>query len=407
VQLFCILIRYMSLKLLAISVLIWLLSACNYSELPPIKVGILHSLTGTMAISERALVDALMLAIEEVNTAGGVLGRKLQPIVVDGESNWDQFAVRAEDLITQQQVSVIFGCWTSACRKAVKPVMEKYDHLLFYPLQYEGMEQSPNIVYTGAAPNQQIIPSVHWALENIGKDVYLVGSDYVFPRTANLIIKDLLENRNIKPLGEMYLPLGSSDVGPVIDDILLKNPSLIINTINGDSNTAFFQALPKDNNMVVLSYSLAEAEVESIGAHLLQGHYAAWNYFQSIKSPENIKFVKNFKNKFGQHRVIDDPMEAAYSGVHLWVQAVKSAGTVVPRQVITALGYQSMQAPHGVISIDKQSQHLWKTVRIGQVMSNGQFEIVWSSGTSVRPAPFPSSHSKQEWLNRIEAIQSP
>ena len=384
-----------------------ILANCGYQSTPPIKVGILHSLTGTMAISEKALVDASLMAIEEINHHGGVLGRSLEPIVMDGASNWDQFALEAEDLITQHQVSVIFGCWTSACRKAVKPVMEKYNHLLFYPLQYEGLEASPNIVYTGAAPNQQIIPSVHWALENVGEKIYLVGSDYVFPRTANMIIKDLLKNRGIQALGETYLPLGSTEMADVKTDIQQKKPNLIINTINGDSNVAFFKSLPKDLKVKVMSYSIAETEVLSIGAELLQGHYAAWNYFQSINTPENLEFVKRFKNKFGQERVINDPMEAAYSGVYLWAQAAQTAGSHLPVLVRTALGYQSMKAPHGVVSIDKNTQHLWKTVRIGEIMKSGQFEVVWSSGTSVRPAPFPSSYSKLEWLKRLEAIESP
>ena len=382
-------------------------SGCDYQPKPPIKVGILHSLTGTMAISETALVDASLMAIEELNERGGVLGRMLQPIVMDGASNWDQFALEAEDLITQHQVSVIFGCWTSACRKAVKPVVEKYQHLLFYPLQYEGLEASPNIVYTGAAPNQQIIPSVHWALENVGKKIYLVGSDYVFPRTANMIIKDLLQNRGISVLGETYLPLGSSEVEDVLEDIKQKKPDLIINTINGDSNVAFFEKLPKYHHAKVMSYSVGETEVLSIGVELLQGHYAAWNYFQSINTSANLEFVKNFKRKFGQHRVINDPMEAAYIGVHLWAQSAQTAGSPLPVLVRSALGYQSMKAPHGVVSIDNKSQHLWKTVRIGEVMADGQFEVVWSSNTSIRPAPFPSSYSKQEWLKRLEAIESP
>ena len=394
-------------RVVMVFVCLGVLGGCDYQQKAPIKVGVLHSLTGTMAISETALVDASLMAIEELNKRGGVLGRMLQPIVVDGTSNWDQFALEAEDLITQHQVSVIFGCWTSACRKAVKPVVEKYQHLLFYPLQYEGLEASPNIVYTGAAPNQQIIPSVHWALENVGKKIYLVGSDYVFPRTANMIIKDLLQNRGISVLGETYLPLGSEDVTELIENIKLQKPNLIINTINGVSNVAFFKNLPKDLNIKVMSYSIAETETLSIGAELLQGHYAAWNYFQSINTSENLEFVENFKTKFGQHRVISDPMEAAYTGVHLWAQAAQTAGSHAPLSVRSALGYQSMKAPHGVVSIDKKSQHLWKTVRIGEIMADGQFEVVWSSDTSVRPAPFPSTHSQQEWLKRLEAIESP
>ena len=394
-------------KLGMLTACLLIMCACSNEDKSVIKVGVLHSLTGTMAISEASLVDATMMAIEEVNKRGGVLGRQLKPIVVDGASNWEQFSLEAEDLITQDQVSVIFGCWTSACRKAVKPVVEKYNHLLFYPLQYEGLESSPNIVYTGAAPNQQIIPSVYWALENVGKKIYLVGSDYVFPRTANMIIKDLLKNRNISALGETYLPLGSIEVSEVIEDIRQKKPNLIINTINGDSNVAFFRELSKGPAIKVMSYSISETEVLKIGVDFLQGHYAAWNYFQSINTPINLQFVKNFKDKYGQDRVIDDPMEAAYTGVKLWMQAAQTAGSILPALVRTALGYQSLNAPHGVVSIDKRSQHLWKTVRIGEVMANGQFEVVWSSDTPVRPAPFPSSYSQQEWLKKLEIIESP
>lgn len=385
--------------------LISTLVACDNKNNQTIKIGVLHSLTGTMAFSERNLVDAVTLAVEQINAAGGVLGRPLQTIVVDGKSDWDLFAIEADQLINKDKVSVIFGCWTSACRKAVKPVIERNEHLLFYPVQYEGLEQSPNIIYTGAAPNQQIIPSVHWALENIGKRVYLVGSDYVFPRTANMIIKDLLKNNHLKVLGEHYLPLGSTDVTTAISEIQQLKPDLIINTINGDSNIAFFKALKVLDKTAVLSYSVAEPEVMLIGAELMTGHYAVWNYFQSIPSNANMKFVNAFKQRFGNDRVISDPMAAAYTGVYLWSQAVESAASIAPKNVTAVLGNQSLKAPEGIVSIDSATQHLWKTVRIGRINTNGQFDIVWSSGTPVRPMPFPSYLSKDEWLKRVDMIQ--
>jgi urea transport system substrate-binding protein len=387
--------------LLLVSALI----ACEHKNNTPIKIGVLHSQTGAMAFNERNLVDAVMLAAEQINAAGGVLGRPLQLIVVDGASDWDRFAAEAERLIEKDKVAVIFACWTSSCRKAVKPVVEKHRHLFFYPLQYEGLEQSPNIVYTGAAPNQQIIPSVHWALENIGKRVYLVGSDYVFPHTANMIIKDLLKNYHLEVLGEFYLPLASMDIAPVMAEIDKLKPDLIINTINGDSNIAFFKALQSVSKTTVLSYSIAEPEVKLIGVELMAGHYAAWNYFQSIPSKENIEFVSVFKQRFGEERVISDPMVAAYTGVYLWAQAVEAAASFDPENVRTVLGHQSLKAPEGIVSIDAVNQHLWKTVRIGRVRKDGQFDIVWSSGAPVRPMPFPSYLSKNEWLQRVDALK--
>lgn len=386
-------------------ILLVTLVACDSSNNTPIKIGILHSLTGTMAFSERNLVDAATLAIEQINAAGGVLGRPLQALVVDGASDWTRFALEAERLITKEEVPVIFGCWTSACRKALKPIVEQYNHLLFYPLQYEGLEQSPNIVYTGASPNQQIIPSVHWALENIGKRVLLVGSDYIFPRTANMIIKDLLKVNQIEPLGEYYLPLGTTNVAAVIDEIKKLKPDLIFNTINGDTNIHFFKALEKLKKPAVLSYSIAEPEVQHIGNELMTGHYAAWNYFQSIESTENKKFVNDFRKRFGQDRVISDPMEATYAGILLWAQTVATAKSVDPKIVKNKLNRQSLAAPEGIVSIDASTQHLWKTVRIGRIKPDGQFDIVWSSKKPVRPYPFPSYYSKAEWLQRSEMLR--
>jgi len=354
-----------------------------------------------MAISERPLVDSVKLAIDEINAAGGVLGRPLQAIVVDGKSDPAVFASEAQRLIRSDGVAAIFGCWTSACRKAVKPVVERLDHLLFYPVQYEGLEESANILYTGAAPNQQIIPGVRWALKHLGKRFYLIGSDYIFPRSANRIIHDLATIQDCPVIGERYLPMKSSEVTVVIDEIARLQPDVIINTLNGSTNLSFFPALrddPRTADIPVMSFSIAEPELAAIGPSAIPHHYATWNYFQSIDSPANHRFVDSFRQRYGADRVIDDPMEAAWIGVHLWAQAAREAGDISPGMVRDSLKLQSIDAPQGVISVDPDSGHLWKTVRVGQAGDDGQFRILWSTEHPIRPDPFPSYRYRSEWL---------
>lgn len=304
-----------------------------------IKVGILHSLSGTMAISETTVVEAEKLAIKEINAMGGVNGKQIEAIVEDGASDWDVFKEKAEKLIDQDGVAVVFGCWTSASRKAVKDVFESKDHILFYPLQYEGQECSKNIFYTGAAPNQQIEPAVDWLLENKGTDFFLVGSDYVFPRTANTIIKAQLDAKGGTTVGEDYLPLGNTEVTPIIAKIqaALPDGGVIFNSLNGDSNVAFFKQIADagltPDKYPVMSVSIAEEEVRQIGPEYLKGHYASWNYFQTVETPENEKWVADFKAEYGEDRVTNDPMEAAYMMVYLWKQAVEQAGDAYDLEV--------------------------------------------------------------------------
>ncbi|WP_414563264.1 MULTISPECIES: urea ABC transporter substrate-binding protein [unclassified Anabaena] len=358
-----------------------------------IKVGILHSLSGTMAISERSVVDAERLAIKEINTAGGVLGKQIEAITEDGASNWDTFREKATKLIDQDQTAVIFGCWTSASRKNVKPVFESKDHMLWYPVQYEGQECSKNIFYTGAAPNQQIEPSVDWMLKNKGKEFFLVGSDYVFPRTANTIIKAQLEALGGKTVGEDYLPLGNVEVTPIISKIRqnLPNGGVIYNTLNGDSNVAFFKQLRgaglTPDKYPSMSVSIAEEEVKAIGVEYLQGHYAAWNYFQTVDTPANKKFVEAFKNEYGAERVINDPMEAGYIAVYLWKQAVEKAGTTDLDKVRAAAYGQTIDAPEGKVTMGA-NHHISKIVRIGQVRGDGLFDIVYATPAPVEPVPW-------------------
>jgi urea transport system substrate-binding protein len=368
----------------------------------PIKVGILHSRTGTMAISERPVIDATLFAIEELNAKGGVLGRKVEGIVEDGASDWPTFARKAEKLITQDKVSTLFGCWTSASRKTVKPVVEKHNHLLFYPVQYEGLEQSPNIVYTGAAPNQQIIPAIKWCCSFLKKKrLFLVGSDYVFPRAANVIIRDQASALGAQIVGEDYLPLGSSDMDALIKKIQARKPDMLVNTINGDSNVAFFRALRKAGLtaevLPTMSFSISEEELSSLRPKEIQGNYAAWNYFQSIDLPENQDFVARFRARFGPERILSDPMEAAYIGVHLWAQAVTAAGSDNVDAIRRAINDQSFDAPEGKVTIDPQSHHISKFIRIGRITETGRFKVVYCSDAPITPIPYPATRSRAEW----------
>ncbi len=375
-----------------------------------IKIGIIHSLSGTMAISETPVVDSTLLAIDEINEKGGILGRKVIPIIRDGRSDWNTYATEAQQLIVEEKVDVVFGGWTSASRKTMKPIFEKYDHLLFYPVQYEGLEQSPNIVYTGAAPNQQVLPAVDWAYQNIGTKFFLVGSDYVFPRSANEIIKSKIDEVGGQIVGEEYKLLGEDQFEDIVKKIVETKPDVILNTINGDSNVGFFKELRKQgitpSVIPTISFSIAEDEIKYLGADTMTGDYAVWNYFQSIDSKQNLEFVNNFKKKYGPHRVTDDPMEAGYVGVYLYAKAVDIAGTTNLPEVKKSLRGLTFSAPEGIVGIDPDNQHLAKIVRVGQILPTGQFKIVFSTEEPVKPIPYPAYKSKEAWdefLNNMYA----
>jgi urea transport system substrate-binding protein len=373
-----------------------------------IRVGILHSMTGTMAISEKAVVDATLLAIDEINASGGLLGRRVVPTLRDGASDWPRFAREAEGLVRDTEIVAVFGCWTSASRKSVRPIFERAGHLLFYPVQYEGMEISPTIIYTGAAPNQQIIPAVKWALDNVGRRFFLVGSDYVFPRMANEVIRDQLGTLKAEVVGERYLPLGSQDVATIVAEIVAKKPDVILNTINGDTNVAFFKALraagitPKQ--IPTISFSIGENELVAMDRSQVAGDYAVWNYFQSISTERNQRFVAAFKARYGADRVVSDPMEAAYDAVYLWAAAVRRAGTADVASVREALLGRVFDAPGGPVYVDPLNHHLWKTVRVGRIRDNGQFDIVWESPKPIRPQPFPASRPQAQWEAAVDEL---
>ena len=368
-----------------------------------IKVGILHSLSGTMAISETSVRDATLMAIEEINAAGGVMKMKLEAVVEDGASDWPTFAEKSKKLISSDKVAVVFGCWTSASRKAVLPVFEQLKGLLFYPVQYEGLEMSPNIFYTGATTNQQIVPAVDYLIEKGMKKQFLLGSDYVFPRTANDIIKAQLKAKGGELAGEEYTPLGHTDYATVITKLKAANPQVVFSTLNGDSNVAFFKQF-KDAGLTsdkiqTLSVSVAEEEVRGIGAENMLNHLTAWNYFQTTDTPANKKFVEAYKKKFGNDRVTDDPIEAGYFGVYLWSKAVEKAGSVEVDKVREAAKNLEFDAPGGNVKIDEKNQHVWKTVRIGKVRADGQFDEVWNSGKPVQPDPYLDGY---EWAKDLK-----
>lgn len=378
--------------------------ATTFASENEIKVGILHSLSGTMAISETSLRDAELMAIEEINAKGGVLGKKIVPVIEDGASDWPTFAEKAKKLLLSDKVATIFGCWTSASRKATLPVVEKYNGLLWYPVQYEGLEASPNIFYTGAAPNQQIVPAVNYLLKKGYKKMFLLGSDYVFPRTANQIIKLQLKAQGGELVGEEYTPLGHVDYATLITKIIAAKPDVVFNTLNGDSNVAFFKQL-KDAGITsakiqTLSVSIAEEEIRGIGAENMVGHLAAWNYFQTTETPQNKIFVKKYQAKYGQNRVTDDPIEAAYFQVYLWATSVKKAGSTNVAAVRKAAAGVQFLAPGGMVKIDGSNQHVYKTARIGEVLPNGQFKEVWNSGSPVKPDPFLESYNWAKILHR-------
>jgi urea transport system substrate-binding protein len=361
-------------------------------ETEPIKVGILHSLSGTMSISEVTVVNSTLMAIEEINAAGGVMGRMIEPIVEDGASDWPTFAEKAQKLLLEDRVAVVFGCWTSASRKAVKPVFEENNGLLFYPVQYEGLEQSPNIFYTGATTNQQIVPAVGYLLEQGMKKMFLLGSDYVFPRTSNTIIKAQLAASGGETVGEEYVPLGGTEFSTIIEKIRAADPDVIFNTLNGDSNVAFFKQY-KDagftaETLPTMSVSIAEEEVKAIGVDFLLNHLVAWNYYETVESDVNTKFVEAFKAKYGEDSVTSDPMEAGYFGVYLWKAAVEAAGSTDVDAVRAAAGGITFEAPEGTVTIDGDNQHTYKIVRIGKVREDGLIDTIWSTDGPVKPDPY-------------------
>ena len=384
------------------------LASLNALAADTIKVGILHSLSGTMAISETVLKDVALMAIEEINAKGGVLGKKLEPVVVDPASNWPLFAEKAKQLIGQDKVAVMFGCWTSVSRKSVLPVVEELNGLLFYPVQYEGEELSKNVFYTGAAPNQQAIPAVEYLMSKDGgaaRRFVLLGTDYVYPRTTNKILRAFLKSKGVKDsdIDEKYTPFGHSDYQTFVADVkkfAAGGKTAVISTINGDSNVPFYKELGnqglKATDVPVVAFSVGEEELRGVDTKPLVGHLAAWNYFMSLKNPTNDAFKKQWadyakaKNLPGADKPLtNDPMEATYIGIHMWKQAVEKAKSLETDKVIAAMAGQTFKAPGGMLStMDMKNHHLHKPVFIGEVKADGQFNVVWKTPAPVKAKPW-------------------
>jgi urea transport system substrate-binding protein len=382
------------------------LAGCSTRE-ETVKVGVLHSLTGTMAISETSLRDAVQMAVDEINAAGGVLDRQIETVIVDPASNWDLFAEKARELLTRDQVAVVFGCWTSVSRKSVLPVFESLNGLLFYPVQYEGEEMSPNIFYTGATPNQQLIPAAEFMMSAEGgskKKFYLLGTDYVFPRTANRILKAFLLSVGVpeSDIVEEYTPFGHADYQTIVAKIKefgRNGDAAVLSTINGDSNVPFYKEFANQGltaeQVPVMAFSVAEDELRSMETEHLVGHLAAWNYFQALDSPSNEKFVQAFKAYAqakglpgGSSRVTDDPIEAAYFGVYVWKAAVEKAQSFDVAQVTPAILGLEFDAPGGPKRMHATNHHTYKPVYIGKIRADGQFDVIWETDGLVEPEAY-------------------
>lgn len=357
-----------------------------------VKVGVLHSLSGTMAISEVTVKNATLLAIEQINAAGGVLGRRIQAVVEDGASEPATFAQKAQKLIQQDRVVTVFGGWTSASRKAMLPVFERFRNLLWYPVQFEGNECSPNIMYSGAQPNQQLLPALDWAFQKGYQRVFLVGSDYVFPRTANLILKKHIVQRGGVVAGEEYVPLGGTDFSSVVNKIRASQANVVFNTINGDSNVAFFKQMAaaglSADKLPVMSFSIAEQEAKAIGPSLLEGSYAAWNYFQTLPLPANRRFVAAYQARYGKDAALTDPMVHGYVDVLLWKAAVERARSFEPDAVRSAaVQLPWLETPMGKVRFDR-NQSLYQVAYVGHLDRSGQFRILWQSREPIKPEPY-------------------
>ncbi|SEW52949.1 urea ABC transporter substrate-binding protein [Chitinophaga arvensicola] len=386
-----------------------------------VKIGVLHSLSGTMAISEVSLRDAVQMAVDEINAKGGVLGKQIEPVIVDPASDWDLFAEKAKELLIDKKVSAVFGCWTSVSRKSVLPVFEQNNGLLFYPVQYEGEECSNSVIYTGATPNQQLIPAAEYLMSEKGggyKKFYLLGTDYVFPRTANKILKAYLLSKGIpkENIIEEYTPFHHQDYQTIISKVkrfAADGKACILSTINGDSNVPFYKEFANQGlssaTCPIMAFSVAEDELRSMDTEFLVGHLAAWNYFQSNDLPENKKFVADFKAfcakkglPGGDKRVTDDPICWAYTGVYLWAKAAEKAGSFEVSKVRNALYSLDFTSPDGLVKMDPRNHHLAKPVVIGEIKPDGQFDIIWKSEGLVDPqpwSPLTSPDKDCDWVN--------
>lgn len=380
-------------------------AAAPANELPTIKIGIIHSLTGPMATSERAIVDAFLMAVGEINQSGGLLGgRQVEAIVRDGKSNENIFAEQAEELITKEHVVTLFGCWRSPCRKLVEAVCRRHDHLLIYPTTYEGMEESPYVIYMGGAPNQQILPATKWAFAFLGKrKFFLIGADGIYSHCAHEIIRDEVAALGGRVVGDGYRPLGDTNFSEIARQVADSGADVVMNTVSGTGNISLFNCLREAGvtaeAVPTISFKVTEEDLQYISAHDrdLVGDYAVWNYFQTVNTPDNIEFLARLHDRYGPARVATDPMVAAYTGMHMWGYAVDECQSDRVTDIRAVMGHQTLNAPEGAVEIDERNRHARRAAMIGRIGEDLQFDIVWSSPKPIVPEPFPASRTPEEW----------
>lgn len=373
-----------------------------------IKVGVLHSQTGPMAITEKPLIEAAIWAIEDINAMGGLLGKKVVPVIADGKSDWPTFANEAKRLITEEKVVAIFGCYTSASRKLVKEVVEKYNSLLFYSVQFEGLEVSPNIVYLGATANQQTIPAVLWTLQNLGKKLFLIGLDAFYPRVTNAIIKDLLAAKEGEVVGEAYAGYEQKNFDGIVQKIIRAQPQVIFNTLTGEANAHFSKALRgagiSTEKIPTMSISVTETELQDLNINDMIGDYSVQNYFESLDTPASKQFIMLIKQLAGKEQPISNVIENVFVGFRFWKNAVQRAGTTETNAVRAQLSERALSTAEGIISIDKKTQYTWKPVIIGKIFANKQFGIIWNSVSTIEPLPFPPLRTQEQWEQLLKDL---
>jgi len=366
----------------------------------PIIIGLIHAQTGPLATSERPLVAAIRLAVDEINQSGGLLGRQVEVRVEDTRSNASATAgAAATRLIKEQQAVALFGCWSSGCRQVVQAVVEAQHHLLFYPMAHEGMGRSPNIVYTGPTPNQQVLPATDWAMQRFGRRVYLVGTNALFPSRVNAMLRDFIQLGGGQVLGERYVTLAAADVQGLIADLQKLQPDVVLSTLSGDSNQAFFDGLVAASlvDLPLLSFTAAEPEMRAFGGGRLSRHFTAWSYLQSLPGQANATFLSRLRALNGPDTQASDPAMSSYVGVQLWAAAVRELGSTQTDAVNANVLQQSVSAPHGYVALDAQSRRLWRPLRIAQVRPDGELAEVWQSSRHIRSSPWPAFRSTDHW----------
>jgi urea transport system substrate-binding protein len=381
----------------------------NFESKDAIKIGVMTSLTGDMASRERVLVNATELAVEEINNNGGLLGRKVELVILDGASDPKSFAKAAEHLILIDKVEAVFGCWTSSCRKSVLPVFEKYNHLLYYPAQYEGLENSKNIIYLGSVPNQQMIPALEWSFSKFGKKVYLLGSDYVYPRAANQFIKDKIVQMRGEVVAERYIKLGGDDFSTVVEEIKRLKPDAIFNTIDGVSNLHFFKSLRssgiRSRDIPTFSFSISETEVADFKDIDMNGDFVVLSYLQGLTNPKNRDFIKSYQQKFGKDTSPDQIIASVYLGVHLWAKSVLEAGSSRVDRVRAFASEKSVHGPSGMVYIEGETQHAWQQMHLAQIGEARVLKSVWRSNAPIPPIPYPVTRSRFQWQEYLQDLR--